>query len=88
MSSHQSSKTSTQPVALRLVPIRTVLDRLNVCRTVLYGYINSEIFPPPIKLKRSSRWSQDDVNAFVRHVTRTRALPPARWWLVPLNTAA
>ena len=64
--------------ASRLLPIDAVLDRLCVCRTVLYAWIAAGTFPAPIKLGRSSRWLASAVDDFVTSVAEAGALSPVQ----------
>lgn len=58
--------------------MRTALDLPKVCAaltispTTLYGLIRNGEFPKPFRVGRSSRWSSDDVDAYVLRKAESR----------------
>ena len=50
-----------------LMKIEDVQDRLNVGRSTVYKMVERGQLPAPIRIGKSVRWSQDDVNEFVEN---------------------
>jgi len=45
----------------RLIPLPVTTDFSGMRPTALYAQVKAGLFPPPIKLGRSSRWIEDEV---------------------------
>jgi prophage regulatory protein len=55
-----------------------VCDALTVSPSTLYGLIRKGEFPKPFRVGRSSRWSSDDVDAYVLRKAESREPLEAR----------
>jgi len=45
--------------------IRDICKMLNISRSKIYGDISKKVFPPPIKLGRTSVWSEDQIAEYI-----------------------
>lgn len=54
----------------RLLRIRTVLDRVPVCRTQWYAMIKNGSAPAPVALgARAVAWRESDIDAFIANLS-------------------
>lgn len=65
---------STQGPALRLLRIEQVCQRTGLGRTATYELIARGQHPAPIKLGRSSRWVDREVDSWIEQLVRRRGL--------------
>jgi prophage regulatory protein len=54
----------------KLLNVNEVAERLGVCRASVYAFARRDDFPKQIKLGRCSRWSEDEVVAWVESAPR------------------
>lgn len=55
-----------------LIRLPEVCRQVGISKSTIYELINEESFPQPIKLGRYSRWSQDEVQAWVEQQKAAR----------------
>lgn len=63
---------ANSPEVLTLLTLRQAASRIAVCRRTLERLIASGKFPPPLKIGRSSRIPESDVNAYVAKLIANR----------------
>lgn len=68
------STSSTPSASVRLLRIDQVRQRTGLGRTATYELIARGLHPSPIKLGRSSRWVDSEVDSWVQQVVRQRGL--------------
>jgi prophage regulatory protein len=73
MNSSPSSSSASGPM-VRLLRIDQVRQRTGLGRTATYELIARGQHPAPVKLGRSSRWVDREVDAWVEQVVRQRSL--------------
>ena len=49
----------------RLISIKEVSSQTGICRTLIYAFIKSGNFPQPIKVGRSTRFSEAEVQRWI-----------------------
>jgi prophage regulatory protein len=49
-----------------LIRIKDVSELVSVSRSHIYRQIEAGLFPPPVKIGRSSRWRRSDLDRLVR----------------------
>ena len=49
----------------RLIDIKEVSSQTGICRTILYTLVKDDKFPQPVKIGRSTRFSERDVQAWI-----------------------
>jgi prophage regulatory protein len=55
----------------KLISAKAVREKLGIGNTTLYRYINSNLFPKPIKLgPKKNRWYEEDVAAWIEQRKR------------------
>ncbi len=59
------SQDNPPPQHDRFLKIAVVLDRVGIAKSTLYLYISQGRFPAPIKIGRSSYWSEITINAWM-----------------------
>ncbi|EKM93556.1 MULTISPECIES: helix-turn-helix transcriptional regulator [Pseudomonadaceae] len=57
----------------RLIKIEEVISQVGMGRTKIYGMLQFEEFPEPIKLGRYSRWSQLEIQEWIEEQKGKRA---------------
>lgn len=64
-----------QEHTLTLVEIRSVVQQVKKCKTLVYAGVKEKTFPPPIKVgKRRVAWLQADIDTWIRQqVERSRS---------------
>jgi predicted DNA-binding transcriptional regulator AlpA len=51
--------------------VKELAERLHVCRASVYNYLKTiPNFPQPMKVGRLSRWSSEEIEAFMSHAPR------------------
>ena len=66
----------TEQNVSRLVSVKQLSERLDVCRATVYNMINRGTLPPLKKMGRSSRWHEADIAPFFEQFKSDR-LPPS-----------
>jgi len=56
----------------RLLRLRDVVDRTNLCRAEIYVLIKKKQFPSMVKIGSSSRWSELELAAWIEEKKATR----------------
>jgi len=64
---NETCKSFVQPID-SLIDLITVQKQIHKGKSWIYKEISGGNFPPPIKLGRSSLWSQNSINAYIEKV--------------------
>lgn len=73
---------------LRLIRLAAVLQRVGLGRTAIYELIANGSFPEPFKSGRASLWREDEVEAWIRGLSRVRGATCTQVAPAPSNTSA
>ncbi len=62
------------PSALRLIPLRDVMERVGYRRTAIYSRIAKGAFPRPVRAGagRSSRWVLSEIEQYIANAVAAR----------------
>ena len=63
---------------MKLLTWRQVSDKLGIGRSTLFRLIKSGDVPEPVRLgPRTTRWREDEINAYIASLSRGVCEPPA-----------
>ena len=51
---------------MRLLTLKEVIKKTGLKKSTIYKFIKTKNFPPPIKLGRSSRWVEGEVDIWIK----------------------
>ncbi len=57
---------------INVLDIEAVLEKLRIGRSKLYGMVNANQFPRPVKIGRSSRWVESEIDEWLIEKMETR----------------
>lgn len=66
------TSTSSPLPTERLIPLREVKSQVGMCRTTIYTRIAAGEFPKHVKLGKSSRWLQSEIQNFIEQQANRR----------------
>jgi prophage regulatory protein len=56
----------------RLLPLREVREQTALGKTGIYAGVRNRTFPAPVKVGRSSRWLQSEIQKFIEQCAAAR----------------
>lgn len=67
---HDTTTSAPQTLSkeLRLLPLAEVMYRTSLSRSLLYSLIQRKRFPPPVKIGGASRWSSNQIDAWLNNL--------------------
>jgi prophage regulatory protein len=72
--SHHVGRRDAAFLPVRLLPIEEVLSRVGICRAAWYQRAARGEAPKPVKVGRSARWLNTDIDAWIEALAAARGL--------------
>lgn len=57
---------------MRLINLSEVMLRTGFKKTAIYSWVKKGTFPQPVKIGRSTRWSSEEVEAWIQNKLDSR----------------